>query len=160
MEIVNQYFFHNNGNRRFQYVVIGYKNTYNIFVEFGGRIFQQTVGIPMGTNFTPLLADLFYTRMRRFGQSLLKAGKKHLSQQFNFTFSCIDDVLSLKNTTCAEYLEFIYPCEPEIKTTMRTAASSLYLDYYIYIDNGKLTTRLFDKRDDFIFSIVLSIPKQ
>ena len=23
---------------------------YNIFVMFGGRVFQQTVGIPMGTN--------------------------------------------------------------------------------------------------------------
>ena len=31
----------------------------NIFVEFGGRIFQQTIGIPMGTNCAPLLADLF-----------------------------------------------------------------------------------------------------
>jgi len=29
----------------------------NIFVIFGGRVFQQTVG--MGTNCAPLLADLF-----------------------------------------------------------------------------------------------------
>jgi hypothetical protein len=31
----------------------------NIFVIFGGRVFQQTDGIPMGTNYAPLLADLF-----------------------------------------------------------------------------------------------------
>ena len=31
----------------------------NIFVMFDGRVFQQTVGIPMGTNCAPLLADLF-----------------------------------------------------------------------------------------------------
>ena len=33
----------------------------NIYVEFhfGGRVYQQTVGIPMGTNCAPLLADLF-----------------------------------------------------------------------------------------------------
>ena len=31
----------------------------NIFVQFGGRDFQQTIGIPMGTNCAPLLADLF-----------------------------------------------------------------------------------------------------
>jgi hypothetical protein len=30
----------------------------NIFVVFGNEIFQQTVGIPMGTNCAPLLADL------------------------------------------------------------------------------------------------------
>ena len=69
---------------RLQYVFIGYKDTYfvrdhsdapqkysdadvmkmleyvigNIFVEFGGWIFQQTIGIPMGTNCASLLADL------------------------------------------------------------------------------------------------------
>jgi hypothetical protein len=31
----------------------------NIFFLFGGRMFQQTIDIPMGTNCTPLLADLF-----------------------------------------------------------------------------------------------------
>ena len=31
----------------------------NIYVEFGGHVYQQTVGIPMGTNCAPLEADLF-----------------------------------------------------------------------------------------------------
>jgi len=31
----------------------------NIFVMFGGRVFQLTVGMPMGTNCAPFLADLF-----------------------------------------------------------------------------------------------------
>lgn len=31
----------------------------NIYVVFGDQVFQQTVGIPMGTNCAPLLADLF-----------------------------------------------------------------------------------------------------
>ena len=31
----------------------------NIFVKFGGQVFQQSVGIPMGTNCAPLLANLF-----------------------------------------------------------------------------------------------------
>jgi hypothetical protein len=30
----------------------------NIFVSFGGTLFQQVVGIPMGANCAPLLADL------------------------------------------------------------------------------------------------------
>ena len=76
-----------------------------------------------------------------------------LAQQFNFTYRYIDDVLSLKNTKFAEYLEFIYPRELEIKETTETAASSSYLDCYLYIDNGKLTTRLYDKRDYFNFPI-------
>ena len=63
--------------------------------------------------------------------------------------------MSLKNTKFVkEYLEFIYPRELEIKETTETAASSSYLDCYLYIDNGKLTTRLYDKRDGFNFPIV------
>jgi hypothetical protein len=31
----------------------------NIFAMFGGRVFQQTGGIPMGRNCAPLPADLF-----------------------------------------------------------------------------------------------------
>ncbi len=31
----------------------------NIFVKFGNHIYRQNVGIPMGTNCAPLVADLF-----------------------------------------------------------------------------------------------------
>ena len=31
----------------------------NIFVQFGVRLFRQMIGIPLGTNCAPLLADLF-----------------------------------------------------------------------------------------------------
>ena len=31
----------------------------NIYVEFGGHVYQLTVGIPMGINCAPLVADLF-----------------------------------------------------------------------------------------------------
>ena len=37
----------------------------NIFVVFAGKVFQQIIGIPMGTNCAPLLADIFYTRTKR-----------------------------------------------------------------------------------------------
>ena len=90
----------------------------------------------MGTSCAPLLSDLFlYSYEAEFVQSFLKAGKKHLAQQFNFTYIYIDDVLSLENTKFAEYLEFIYPCELEIKVTTEIAASSSYLDCYLYIGN-------------------------
>jgi hypothetical protein len=54
---------------------------------FGGRVFQQTVGIPMGANCAPLLADLFlYSYEADFIQGLLKKNDKKLTRPFNFTF--------------------------------------------------------------------------
>ena len=51
----------------------------NIFAIFGGRVFHQTVGIPMGINCAPLLADLFlYSYEADFIQGLLKKNEKKL----------------------------------------------------------------------------------
>jgi hypothetical protein len=36
-----------------------------ISVIFGERVFQQTVGIPIGTNCAPLVADLFFINIRQ-----------------------------------------------------------------------------------------------
>ena len=50
----------------------------NIFVVFGGKVFQQIVGIPMGTNCAPLLADIFlYSYEAEFIQSLLSTERKN-----------------------------------------------------------------------------------
>ena len=49
----------------------------NIFVVLGRKVFQQMVGIPMGPNCAPLLADIFlYSYEAEFIQSLLSTGKK------------------------------------------------------------------------------------
>jgi hypothetical protein len=53
----------------------------NICVIFGGRAFQQAVGIPMGTNSAPLLFDLFrYSYVADFIQGLFKKNEKKLAR--------------------------------------------------------------------------------
>jgi len=50
---------------------------HSIFVIFGGRVFQQTVGIPMDTNCAPLLADLFiYSYEAELIQGFLNKNEK------------------------------------------------------------------------------------
>ena len=82
----------------------------NIFVVFAGKVFQQIIGIPMGTNCAPLLADIFmYSYEAEFIQSLLSTGMKWLASQFNFTFRYIDDTLSISNPDFEYYLGQMYP---------------------------------------------------
>ena len=181
-DLITHCFFYSNGKRRYIFIVLGHQKSFfvedhsdcttkftetdivsmleflldNIFVVFDGQIFQQTIGIPMGTNCVPLLADLFlYSYEEEFIQGLLKSGKKKLAQSFNFTYRHIDDVLSLGNSKFSDYLDFIYPSELEIKGTTEATKSTSYLDCLLEIDNsGKLFTKLYDKRDDFNFPIV------
>jgi hypothetical protein len=128
----------------------------NTFVIFGGRVFQQTVGIPMGTNCAPLLADLFlYSYEADFIQVLLKKKEKKLARSFNFTVRYIDDVLSLNNSRFGDFIDRIYPIELEIKDTTDTDRSASYLDLHLEIDSeGRLRAKHYDKRDDFNFPIV------
>jgi hypothetical protein len=61
----------------------------NISGKFDGSIFQQTVGIHMGTNFASLLVDLLlYSYEADFIQGLLKKNKKHLAR-FSISSSAI-----------------------------------------------------------------------
>ena len=62
----------------------------NISAMLGGRVFQQTVGIPMGTKCAPLLVDLFfYSYEADLIQGLLKKNENKLAQSFNFMISLI-----------------------------------------------------------------------
>ena len=127
----------------------------NIFVVFAGKVFQQTVGIPMGTNCAPLIADIFlYSYEADFIQSLLSTGKKHLASRFNLTYRYIDDVLSINNPEFENYLGQMYPAELEIKETTESTTSASYLDLLLSIGrDGQLQTSIYDKRDDFNFHI-------
>ena len=104
----------------------------NIFVIFGGSVFQQTVGIPMDANCAPLLADLLlYSYEADFIQGLLKKNGKKLARSFSFIFRYIDDVLSLNNSRFGDFVDRIYPIELEIKDTTDTDRSASYLDLHL-----------------------------
>jgi hypothetical protein len=111
----------------------------NIIVVVSEQVFQQSVGISMGTNCAPLLADLFlYSDEAEFMQTLLHEKKRSLEVVFNWTFRYIDDVLPINNAHFHSYVDSICPSELEIKDTTRSSTSALYLDKCILlkIDTG------------------------
>jgi hypothetical protein len=128
----------------------------SIFVSFGGALFQQVVGIPIVTNCASLLADLFlYSYESEFLQNLVKDKKIHEARVFNFTYRYIDDVLFINNSRFAQLLPLIYPPELEMKETTDIASSASFLELYLeFYDSGKLSTKIYDKRDDFNFKII------
>ena len=107
----------------------------NIFIISGGRVIQQIVGIPMGTNCDSLLADFFlYSYDADFIQRRLTKSEKKLARSFNFTFRSIDEVLSLNSSRFGDFVDRIYPIEFEIKDTTYTDRSASYLDLHLKID--------------------------
>ena len=130
------------GNGRYKYLVFGHEEEYfvkehsdsknknseddiikileflvdNIFVVCAGKVFQQIVGIPMGTNCAPLLADIFlYSYEAEFIQSLLSAGRNlrvRVSVQFHIqTCTSMIPCPYFNNPEFESYLGQMYPVE-------------------------------------------------
>ena len=70
------------------------------------RVFQQTVGIPIGTNCTPLLADLFlHSYEADFNTDLMRKKEHRLARSLNLSFPYIDYVLKLNNPSFGDIAE-------------------------------------------------------
>ena len=83
----------------------------NIYVRFGGQLFRQMVGIPMGTNCAPLLAELFlYSYENEFLDKLME-GRRKLVRKFNLSYRYIDDLISFNNKRFKEFIFNVYPKE-------------------------------------------------
>lgn len=128
----------------------------NIYIRFGKQIYRQVIGIPMGTNCAPLIADLFlYCYESQFMAKLQQdPNKHHLIETFNHTYRYLDDILALNNPTFSNFINDIYPKELTLNKANSTDSRCPFLDLDLSIINGRLHTKVYDKRDDFSFPIV------
>lgn len=127
----------------------------NIYVRFGQEIFRQVVGIPMGTNCAPLIADLFlFCYERDFMTKLFKSDNASVIEAFNNTSRYLDDILNLDNPNFSNYISEIYPTELQLNKANTHDSEADFLDLNIKITNGSVCTKIYDKRDDYNFDIV------
>ena len=151
--IINNAFKHKNGATRYTHIKFGRNKSYftndplngdniytandickmieflvdNIYVRFGGQLFRQMVGIPIGTNCAPLLTDLFpYSYENEFLDKVIKEGKRKLARKFNLSYRYIHDLISFDNKRFKEFISDIYPKELTIsETTESTSVASI-----------------------------------
>ena len=78
-----------------------------------------------------------------------------LARSFNLCYRYIDDLIVFNNKKFLDYLKEIYPSQLTVEKANKSDHLADYLDLTFIIDSGgKLSTRLYDKRDDFDFHIV------
>ena len=117
-------------------------------------MFRQRIGIPMGTDCAPLLANLFlFYYEYKYMQHLISSNLR-LAKKFSNTVRYIDDLLTLNNSNFANEIPNIYPPELVLKRTTESPAELSYLDISIRINSNRFITTLYDKRDLFNFFIV------
>ena len=84
----------------------------NIYIRFGAKLYRRIVGIPMGSNCAPLVADLFlFCYERDFMLSLSDNYESEVIEAFNSTPRYLDDQLNIDNTFFDSMVNHIYPSE-------------------------------------------------
>ena len=127
----------------------------NIYIRFGPKLYRQIVGIPMGTNCAPIVADLFlFCYERDFMLSLSEDNQSGVIEAFNSTSRYLDDLLNIDNNFFDSMVNRIYPSELQLNKSNVSDAEASFLDLHLSKSDGFVKTKIYDKRDDFDFDIV------
>ena len=104
----------------------------NIFIMVGNGMFRQHIGILMGTDCAPLLANLYlFFYVYRYIKGLMKDSFQ-TAKMFKNTMRYIDDLLVLNNPGFSSKISQIYPPELVLKCTTVSSVCTSYLDITQY----------------------------
>ena len=126
----------------------------NTYCIVGNLMIRQSIGIPMGIDPAPFWANLYLHRYEEIFISSQMSVNKVRARKFIHATRFIDDECNLND--CGEFsrsYKEIYPKELELKCEHQ-GTHATFLDIDITIVDGLFIYKLFDKRDDFPFSIV------
>ena len=126
----------------------------NTFIQFGPLIFQQIKGIPMGSNCSPLLADLYLSWLEF--QYMKKLMKKdfHLASKLSFNARYIDDIACVNIQNFKQIAKEIYPDVISLEDNDSDNSRDVFLDLDIQVLNDKFCMKVYHKIDDFKFDVV------
>ena len=131
----------------------------NIYVQFDGMIYQQIVGIAMGTHCAPPIADLFlYCNERDFISNLQISKWFDLVDKFNNTSRYLDDIFTIDNPEFAEHIPDIYPRELQLNKENTADRDTSFLNLNIKVIRSNIHTSVCDKRDYFIWISYIKSP--
>ena len=98
----------------------------NIYIRFGI--------IPMGTNCTPLVADLFlFCYERDFMKNLSSDNQADVIKSFNLTSRYLDDILNIDNPYFKGMVNQIYPPELQLNKANTSDTEPPFLDLHLSI---------------------------
>lgn len=127
----------------------------NAYILFDEKVYRQVIGIPMGTNVAPYLANIFlHVCEHLYIIKLIEQGDLDTAILLSNTFRYQDDCIALNNGDIfAKHWAKMYPPEMTLECTNISKHVVTFLDLRISIFRGKFTYRSYDKRNDFSFKI-------
>ena len=109
----------------------------------------------MGTKCALLVTDLFlYCYERDFMITLFDDNQADIIEAFNSTFRVLYDLLNVDNPYFEGIANQIYPPKLQSNKANTSATEAPVLDLHLSISIGFVSSKIYEKRDDFYFDIV------
>ena len=109
----------------------------------------------MGTYCAPLVAVLFlFCYERDFIISLYDDTQADVIAAFNSMSRYLDDLLNIDNPYFEEMVSQICPAELQLNKANSSDTEAPFLDLHLSILDGVVSSKIYDKRDDFYIDIV------
>ena len=128
----------------------------NIYIRCGTKLYRLIVGIPLGTNCAPFVADLFlFCYERDFMKDLSSDNQADVIKAFNSTSRYLDNHLNIDNPYFEGMVNQIYQPELPFNKANTSDTEAHLLDLHVSISNCFVSSKIYDKSDDFDFDIVI-----
>ena len=127
------------------------------YFTVGNKLFRQIIGMPMGIDPAPFWANIYlYSYESKYITKLASSNNtdKIIARKFHATSRFIDDLFAMNDGgEFGKNHRKIYSREMELKKE-HEGHHATFLDLDVNKNNNIFIYKLFDKRDDFPFSIV------
>ena len=84
-------------------------------------------------------------------KSLTKEKRYEMIDAFNSTSRYLDDLLNIDNSYFEQMVHRIYPAELRLNKANASDTEAAFLVLNLSLHNGTVSTKIYDKRDDFCF---------
>ena len=128
----------------------------NAYITYQGKVYRQVIGIPMGTNAGPQIANTYlHVYEYDYIRKLIEDGDEVSLKKLENIFRYQDDLISINDDgLLGDLLTDIYPKEMIVNGTNVSPRKCNYLDMSISIYRGKFRVSLYDKRKDYDFNVI------
>ena len=131
----------------------------NSYFSFGSYTFRQKIGVPIGVDPGPFIANLTLWYFENKYLDKLYRVDYYSARLLNKTYRLIDDITTINSDgVFANHYMNIYPESLQLNKENSGCVSANVLDLDIVISEGNFKVNVYDKRDNFPFEVVQFAP--
>ena len=127
---------------------------FNTYVQFNGINFKQILGIPMGGNASPFIADLYLSWCEYCYIAKISKTDRPLAQKLSYNCRYLDDISTVNIADFGRIAKDIYDPTLILEGNACSNKQDTFLDLYIRVIDKKFVIGIYHKVDDFNFEVI------